>query len=307
MTAPPRLLASLSLKAREALASEIRSLTGSSAGPPLAFLQPPGQAGLFEPDSVTWKVHAHLVSMLVGGLSSLLIQAMHPSALAGVWDHSNFRQDLRARLGRTAYFIGATTFGSRDMALRAIAHVNQIHAQVTGTRTDGAPYDARDPHLLRWVHLGEVLSFVQAYTVFGDTGMPLFAKNQYIWEMQRIGSALGATELPNTLAQAQAMLLSYRDELVVDQRVHAVVELIENFPARRRDLPLIKAVIGSAFDLLPAWVLADLGRPRAPAWQQQLRQQALRTASLPLQWALSTHGVAAYARKRLAARTTVAD
>lgn len=287
--------------ASQALAREIRALTGSDPKPPTAFLEPAGQAGLFDPDSVTWKVHAHLIGMLVGGLSSLLIQAMHPGALAGVWDHSSFRRDLRARLGRTALFIGATTFGSRTMALAAIERVNRIHTDVNGTRPDGQPYTARDPHLLRWVHLGEVLSFLRAYTTFGDPALPLFAQNQYIWEMQRIGQALGADALPQNLAQANQMLLSYRQELVVDQRVASVIEVIRNFPARPQDRPLVNTIIGAAFDLLPDWVLADLGLKPSPAWQQALRVHSLRLASVPLQWSLATHGVAAYARERLRA------
>jgi uncharacterized protein (DUF2236 family) len=285
---------------RQQLAQQIRSMTGSSSGPPTAFLQPPGQAALFEPDSVTWQVHAHLVSMLVGGLSSLLIQAMHPSALAGVWDHSSFRQDLRARLGRTAYFIAATTYGSKQMALKAIDHVNHIHGRVTGVRPDGVVYDARDPHLLTWVHLAETLSFLKAYCTFGDTTLPLFAQNQYIWEMQRIGQALGATDLPDTVAQAQSMLLSYRHELVIDERVREVMTLIRNFPARKRDRPLVELTIQAAFDLLPDWVLADLGIKPAPAWRQHLTRTGLSLASIPLDWALSTQGVSAYARQRLA-------
>lgn len=285
---------------RQALAQQIRGMTGSSSGPPVAFLEPAGDAGWFGPDSVTWQVHAHLVSMLVGGLSSLLIQAMHPGALAGVWDHSSFRTDLKARLGRTAYFIAATTYGGHDMAQKAIDHVNIIHARVTGQRPDGQPYDARDPHLLRWVHLGETLSFLKAYCTFGDPSLPLFMQNQYIDEMQRIGQALGATDLPQTVAQAEHMLLSYRSELVIDERVHEVIKLLQNFPSRRRDRPFVKLIVAAAFELLPDWVLADLGQTRAPAWQSQLTRHALALASIPLDWTLATEGVSAHARRRVA-------
>ena len=284
---------------RQALAQQIRGMTGSSSGPPVAFLQPHGDPGWFGPDSVTWRVHAHLVSMLTGGLSSLLIQAMHPGALAGVWDHSSFRSDLKSRLGRTAYFIAATTYGGHEMAQKAVDHVNRIHVGVTGTRPDGQPYDARDPHLLRWVHLGETLSFLKAYCAHGDTTLPLFMQNQYIHEMQRIGDALGATDLPKSVAQAEHMLLSYRDELVIDDRVREVLALIENFPARKRDLPFVKLIVRAAFDLLPPWVLQDLGRTPRPAWQVNATRQLLALASVPLDWALATEGVSAHAKRRL--------
>lgn len=289
----------LETKLRQMLAQQIRGMTGSSAGPPLAFLEPAGDPGWFGPDSVTWKVHAHLVSMLVGGLSSLLIQAMHPGALAGVWDHSSFRTDLRARLGRTAYFIAATTYGGHAMAQMAIDHVNQIHTRVSGLRPDGTPYTARDPHLLRWVHLGETLSFLKAYCAHGEPHLPLFMQNQYMREMQRIGHALGAKDLPDNVASAQQMLLSYRDELVVDDRVHEVIDLIKNFPARRRDRLFVRLITRAAFDLLPDWVLQELGQTRMPDWQRQLTRQALAIASVPLEWTLATEGVSAHARRRL--------
>jgi len=280
------------------IANQIRIMTGSDR-PPTAFLEPAGDAGWFGPSSMTWRVHAHFVSMLVGGLSSLLIQALHPSALAGVWDHSNFRTDIRARLGRTAYFIAATTYGGQAMAQAAIDRVNHIHDQVVGKLPNGMGYRARDPHLLRWVHLAEVLSFLQAYTTYGDTSLPLFAQNQYIAEMKQIGAALGANDLPETVQSAHAQLLGYQNELVVDERVATVVALIESFPSRPQDKPLVALIIRAAFDNLPQWVLHKLGRmPRSP-WSSALTRQALALASMPLQWTLETEGVAAYAQRRL--------
>ena len=86
----------------------IRQLVGGG-GPPTAFLTPAGDPGILGPDSMPWDVHADFISMMIGGISSLVLQALHPGALAGVWDHSSFRRDLQGRLGRTAYFIAATT------------------------------------------------------------------------------------------------------------------------------------------------------------------------------------------------------
>ena len=275
-------------------------MTGSSREP-TAYLTPVGDPGLFGPNTVTWQVHAHFVSMLVGGLSSLLIQALHPGALAGVWDHSNFRHDLRSRLGRTAYFIAATTYGGTEMAKQAIETVNTIHDRVQGKRPDGMPYSARDPHLLRWVHLAEVISFLRAYCTFGDPALPLFCRDQYIDEMRRIGHALGANDLPETIAQAQAQLAEYESELVVDQRVREILRLIENFPARKRDKPFVRLIVQAAFDLLPDWVLEKIERPRAPIWRQKLNQQLLLLASVPIDWSLSTEGVSAHAKRRVAA------
>ena len=119
----------------------IREMVGGG-GPPVAFLTPPGDPGLLGPQSVAWKIHADFISMMIGGISSLIMQALHPQALAGVWDHSSFREDLKGRLGRTAFFIAATTYGSREMALQVISKVNRIHTQITGFDEFGKPYKA---------------------------------------------------------------------------------------------------------------------------------------------------------------------
>ncbi len=88
--------------------------------------------------------------MMAGGISALMLQTLHPLALAGVWDHSAFRTDILGRLRRTATFIAGTTYGSRRDALALIERVKQIHLGVTGTAPDGRPYRASDPTLLTW-------------------------------------------------------------------------------------------------------------------------------------------------------------
>ncbi len=115
----------------------------------------------FGPDSAMWAVHTDL-AMLVGGLRALLLQTLHPLALAGVTQHSSYRTDPLGRLQRTGAFLGATTFGTAEESDRAIATVRAIHTRVTGTTRDGRPYSALDPHLLAWVHCTEADSFLRA-------------------------------------------------------------------------------------------------------------------------------------------------
>src|SRR5690606_38331121 len=113
-----------------------------SAGNPVAidFSRPPGDPGLFGPESASWQVHSDFTSMFAGGVAALLLQALHPRVLAGVWDHSNFRADMLGRLRRTAQFIAGTTFGSRADAERLIGRVRAIHQGVRGVTADGQPY-----------------------------------------------------------------------------------------------------------------------------------------------------------------------
>src|ERR1700739_3378677 len=147
---------------RSRLANGVTSLTTGS-GPSLDYSSPPGDPGLFGPDAICWKVHSDFTSMMTGGISALLLQALHPLALAGVWDHSSFRADILGRLRRTATFISGTTYGNRRDALPLSERVKQIHSGVAGTAPDGRPYRASDPALLTWVHVAEVSSFMTAH------------------------------------------------------------------------------------------------------------------------------------------------
>ena len=125
--------------ALDVIGARVQSMTGSESSLD-DFRTPAGDPGLFGPDSMAWRVHAHFTSMMVGGLSSLIVQALHPRALAAVWDHSNFRHNLKSRLGRTAYFVAATTYGAEDLAMESIRRVNAIHAGIRGVDQQGQPY-----------------------------------------------------------------------------------------------------------------------------------------------------------------------
>ncbi|MDQ3505464.1 MAG: DUF2236 domain-containing protein [Actinomycetota bacterium] len=116
--------------------------------------------GLFGPDSVTWRVHADPL-LIVGGIRALLMQALHPLALAGVVEHSGFREDPWGRLGRTAEFVATLSYGTRSDALKAAARVRGAHRGLVGIEPDSdTPYRVDDPALLLWVHCCEVDSFL---------------------------------------------------------------------------------------------------------------------------------------------------
>jgi uncharacterized protein (DUF2236 family) len=284
---------------RRLIGTHIRQMTGSTQSLD-NFKQPLGDPGLLGPDSQAWRVHAHFISMMVGGLSSLMLQALHPRALAAVWDHSNFRHDLKARLGRTAYFVAITTYGPSELALKAIDRVNQIHANVHGSMPDGSAYVANEPELLRWVHLGEVSSFLRAYQSFSLNPLEHAEEDRYLAEMTLIGKHLGINDLHQTKQASEQALLAFLPDLRFDHRTAEIIKVIENYPCTLWERPLIKLVIQAAFDELPDWALAMLGRtPSSPLHKQAVRH-ALQLAGLPLQAALDEEGVAAFSRKRMA-------
>ena len=141
--------------------------------------------GLFGPGSVAWRVHGDVTSMMVGGIAGLMLQMLYPAVLAGVWDHSRFRDDLPGRLRRTARFIALTTYGSREEAEAVIDRVRRIHGHVRGTLPDGTPYAANDPELLAWVHVAEATTFLEAWIRYAEPDMPGPDRDRYFAEMAR--------------------------------------------------------------------------------------------------------------------------
>lgn len=286
--------------ALQVIGTRVRALAGSRSS--LAdFEVPAGDAGLFGPDSMAWRVHAHFTAMMVGGLASLIVQALHPRALAAVWDHSDFRRDLKGRLGRTAYFVAATTYGGQALAMQAIGRVNAIHARVRGTDPQGRPYAANEAELIRWVHLVEVTSFLAAYQHLARSPLSPSECDRYIAEMRQVGHLLGAVDLPATWRASETALLGLQPVLAFDARTQEVLRCIESYPAAWLDKPFMALVLQSAFDVMPDWALARIGRARACMAQRQATRLALQCAAEPVQWMLDRQGVAATARQRVQA------
>lgn len=234
---------------------------------------------LFERDSPIRMVHADVVSMMVGGISALLLQMLHPHALQGVLDHSDFRTDMHGRLRSTARFIAVTTFGQRDAAAEAIARVNRIHAFVKGTLPDGTRYSAQDPETLAWVHVAEATSFLAAYRRFARPAMPLSEQDAYYHQFAEIARRLAAAPVPESAAAAQALLERYRPVLVGSAAAREVAALV--LAQRPAGAPgAIQALLASeAVALLPPFARTMLG----------LRQNGL--AAVPGR--LAAQGVAA--------------
>ncbi len=285
--------------AAELITAKIQRLTGTR-DTRMAYAEPLGDLGLFGPNSIVWRVHRQFLVMMAGGMSSLLLQSLHPQALAAVWDHSHIQTNLRGRLGRTASFIAATTYGPTAMADAAIAHVNSIHARIQGVGPDGLAYRANDPDLLMWVHVAEVHAFVQAHQWLSPQPLSAEEIDTYVSEMALVAGLLGVSDAPRTWTRLLAQLEAYQGDLRFDSRAATVHRLLMDFPVDWWDRPLMQALLATAQDLLPIWVWPLLQRSPAPAWRQQTHRRAIQAASLSIQWALEREGVSAVAARRVA-------
>lgn len=282
---------------RRRIETQLMSLTGLSLGQ-LDLENPKGDPGLFGPHSVSWKVHGDFPSMLVGGISALLLQALHPLALAGVWDHSNFRQDMLGRLRRTSQFISGTTFGATRDADWLIERVRTIHLQVVGSTPDGRRYAASDPDLLTWVHVAEVRSFLAAHLRYRNPHLSDAAQDAYYSEIALIAERLGARDVPRSRQEVADYLRGMRGQLRCDERSQEVVRVLLAAPAPSRlAQPVGSLMMQAGIGLLPDWAGDMLGL-RQTVVKQGLIDIGMHSVSPVLRWAMR-NGSAHRARRRM--------
>ncbi|KJV33757.1 oxygenase MpaB family protein [Luteibacter yeojuensis] len=265
----------------------------------IEYEHPAGDPGLFGPDTVTWRVHNDFCGMLAGGLCALYLQTLHPRALAGVWDHSNFREDLVGRLRRTTNFVGATTYAPTAAARGLIERVKQIHAHVRGVDESGQPYAADDPELLTWVHVSEMASFLAGFRAYGPIGVPDAAADAYFNETRRVAEALGARDVPGSVAALDAYVAGVVPTLAYTDRTRVVLEVLADL-----DLPVPLAGLSrdvflhAGAYLLPPWAASLLRRTPADQVKARVAAATLRGMA-PLFRAALTDGVAIRSCRRV--------
>ena len=223
---------------------------------------PTSDEALFPKDSPIRMVHADIVAMMVGGVRGLLLQMLHPHALQGVLDHSNFRTDMHGRLRRTARFIAVTTFGHREDAMAAVDRVNRIHAKVGGTLPNGTAYSATDPRTLAWVHVAEATSFLAAYLRHVRPDMPGSEQDEYYRQFAVIARALGADPVPIDRREAEAIFRDLRADLTASPAAREIAQLVltQKPPGSP---PAVQALLGAeAVALLPPFARSMLALER---------------------------------------------
>jgi uncharacterized protein (DUF2236 family) len=225
---------------------------------------PDRDTGLFGPESVTWRVHGH-PSTLIGGMRALLVQALHPLAMAGVAQHSDYRSDPWGRLQRTSDFVMVATYGSTAEAIAFGDQVRRVHLRVRGVDpVTGRPYRADDPELLAWVHNVLAHSLLKAKQRYGG-GLSATDADRYLTEMVRMAELVGtpASLVPTTLAGLRAYLRGVQG-LVASPLTKEAAHLVLAPPLPRAARPLWAVPAAAAVGLLPARVRAMYGLPWFP-------------------------------------------
>jgi uncharacterized protein (DUF2236 family) len=218
----------------------------------------------FADDRPIRTVHADS-AMFIGGLRALLLQSLHPLAMAGVAGHSGYRGDPWGRLQRTSYFLAVTTFGLASDAEATVARVKGIHRRVRGVAPDGRPYAASDPHLLKWVHVAEVDSFLRTHQRYGAAPLSPADADGYVADTARVAGALGVIDPPTTVAELKHQLYSYRPELQGTAEARAAARFLlvrPPLPAYAR--PPYAVLASAAVASLPLWARWPLRLPYLP-------------------------------------------
>lgn len=293
--APLRRIAAVAPNGLPVSGQVIRAGLGQAFGPaPFDPSASPGDPGLFGPESASWEIIAEPAA-IVGGIRALLVQLLHPLAMAGVADHSRFRNDALGRLQRTSAYVTATVFGSTDEALDAAAAVRRVHRRVSGTAPDGRPYRADDPHLLAWVSIALTSSFLATHRLYALSSMSNDVADRFVAEQSRAGALLDERvdlaalradpdqlhalrngtlilpmvqdkTLPSTSAELDAAIRDYATEWEVGPQAKQALEFLQwpelPGPLRAAYLPLLAGAMAS----LDPGQRAALRLPRAMPW-----------------------------------------
>jgi uncharacterized protein (DUF2236 family) len=212
-----------------------------------------------------WRVNQD-AAMFPGGIAALLLQSLHPSAMAGVAGHSGYKGDPWGRLQRTSHYLAVTTFGTVADAELAIAHVRSVHRRVRGTDELGRAYAADDPHLLRWVHVAEIWSFLQAFQAYAAAPLGASEADLFVEQTNRAATLLGATDLPTTVQELDDVIAAYRPELEsTAAALEATRFMLLNPPVPLVARPGYALIAAGGVALLPIWARRALRLPVNPA------------------------------------------
>jgi uncharacterized protein (DUF2236 family) len=231
-----------------------------------------GDFGLFGPGSMAWRLHKE-PALLVGGLRALMVQALHPLAIAAVADHSDYKEDVWGRYARTSNYVVTTIFGTTRQAEALGGRVREVHRPIHGVdRVTGRPYAADDPVLLLWIHTTLVESFLAAYRRFAEPLSQADA-DRYVAEMVAQATLVGLREeeVPATEAANRAFIDGCRPELLVTRAALEAVDTVLHPPLSPRRRPFWWVAGQAAISLMPEHAVELLGIRRRPLAEALVR------------------------------------
>ena len=248
------------LRRKVAVALRDRVAGEDNAAKAAVIWDKPGERWFTESDPI-WRVHAD-AAMFAAGVRALLLQSLHPLAMAGVAGHSGYKGDPWGRLQRTSTFLATTTFGTIEDAEALIVRIRGIHERVQGRAPDGRSYAASDPHLLKWVHIAEADSFLRTHQRYATSPLTPAEADTYVAQSCLVAARLGVIDPPTTVAGLDAAIESYRPELTGTPAARDAARFLLLHPPLPWGARLgYSALAGAGVALLPPWARQQLALP----------------------------------------------
>jgi len=241
----------------------------------------------FTREDPVWRVHAD-AAMFPAGVTALLMQMLHPMAMAGVAGHSGYKGDPWGRLQRTSNYLATTTFGTVTDAEEMIAHVRGIHERVRGRDERGRPYRASDPRLLMWVHIAEVDAFLRGFQAYAAAPLTDAEADTYVRQAGVSAHKLGVVDPPQSVEELQSELDSFRPEMETTPAAREAARFLLlspplPWPAR----PGYGALAAGGVALLPAWARDMLGLPMPELMAQWVARPLGHLGTATVRWAMA--------------------
>jgi uncharacterized protein (DUF2236 family) len=253
-------------------------LSGDPNGEPewVSKIAEGSDAGHFGPGSAVWHVNGG-IPVIVAGVRALLMQTLHPGAMAGVHEHSRYAEDPLGRLSGTVRWVVTTTFGSSETVATETSRVSRLHDRVQGTYPAAAPdtsklsYSAKDQDLVSWVHIVFTDAFLAAHRQWGDA-IPITkpgesGEDSYVREWARAGELMGLDNPPRSRVELANALDAFTPVLRADERVKTALKFLTKppLPGPAR-IPYMILVGGAIATMEPRWRdMLGLKRPWWPA------------------------------------------
>jgi uncharacterized protein (DUF2236 family) len=263
----------------------------------------PGDPGLAGgPGSISWEVNGDLASVAAAGIAAILMEVLHPSVMAGVYEQSSYRTQPLRRAQNTLGYVLRTTFGSTPAATDIIERVKRVHSRVNGVRPDGVPYAALDPELIAWVHTCIPWAVMEAFSRYRRP-LSTVERDRYLAEQAVIGRMGGATEVPSSMAELEAYVERMRPLLAMTEQTRGFLGFLAGDtladpisaadpevppPAPGREQLDRRLAIAASMSLMPVWARQISGTYLPNTVVRRVLVPRARLECAVIRWALPT-------------------
>jgi uncharacterized protein (DUF2236 family) len=292
---------------RQAIRSDIETIIGRH-DERAVYDGPAGDPGLTGgPGSISWEINGDLASVLSAGMAAIIMEVLHPSVMAGVFQQSSYETQPLRRARNTLGYVMRTTFGNTEAATAVIERVKKVHSRIEGTRPDGIPYRALDPELIAWVHTCIPWAVMEGFARYRRP-LTTAERDQYLREQAPIGRLGGADWVPETMAELDEYVERMRPLMSMNEQLTSFMEFVTGaqegpFQVGRMSQAQKRSDLAASMTLMPTWAQKLTGTYRSPTTQRLVLLPSAHLQARLIRWAYPEPPCKAIAVGRATARS----